>query len=187
MKALPPFAIDRCQLLIGQSQRQLWKTGALSKIRLCCRVRAAYSPATSLARCRFVIVPTLPRVISRETSGSWEWFTRGKPPYEITGKYLFFSTNRERLVEIATDELQNGGFHWAKIPIEGGNLSPEYVLCLYYSDAGRKFELAAKYHKESGLKYRYWKSDQATRSGEYSEEFMSQLPENLRLRFTKKK
>jgi hypothetical protein len=53
--------------------------------------------------------------------GYWEWFDRSDivtAPYEITGKYLFFSLNRDRLIEIAINELENGGFHCAKTHME---------------------------------------------------------------------
>ncbi len=65
--------------------------------------------------------------------GYWEWFERSDItllPYKITGKYLFFSRNRELLVETAVGELENGGFHQAKTHMVG--ITPpsgEYVLC----------------------------------------------------------
>jgi hypothetical protein len=49
--------------------------------------------------------------------GYWEWFERSDitvVPFKTTGKYLFFSRNRELLVEIAISELENGGFYQAK-------------------------------------------------------------------------
>jgi len=102
--------------------------------------------------------------------GYWEWFDRSDiqtAPYEITGKYLFFSLNRDLLIEIAIDELENGDFHHAKTQMAG--ITPpsgEYVLCLYYKDNSRKHELAAKYRDRSGLKYRYyWKSKSETLAG----------------------
>ena len=83
--------------------------------------------------------------------GYWEWFERSDTPvipYEITGKYLFFSLNRDILIEIAINELENGGFHHAKTLMAG--ITPpsgEYVLCLYYKDDSRKHELAKKYRE----------------------------------------
>ena len=104
--------------------------------------------------------------------GHWEWFIRtDPPPYEITGKYLFFSPYRNLLEDIAVEELEHDGFHHAKIPMIGKNLTSEYVLCLYYEDDSRKQELAIKYRNREGIKYRYWKSDEATLRSEYSEEF----------------
>ncbi|HAS28073.1 MAG TPA: hypothetical protein DCR59_02615 [Dehalococcoidia bacterium] len=114
--------------------------------------------------------------------GYWEWFDRADTltvPYEITGKYLFFSLDRALLVEIAINELENGGFHHAKTHMVG--VSPpsgEYVLCLYYKDDSRKHELAEKYGNRSELKYRYWKSDADTLGGKYSKQFLNKLTKN---------
>ena len=116
------------------------------------------------------------------SDGYWEWFNRSDiltPPYPITGKYLFFSTNRELLIEIATDELENGGFHHAKTSMKRVTpLSGEYVLCIYYKDDSLKHELAEKYRGRSELKYRYWKSDSATLAGKYSKQFLDELSTN---------
>jgi len=120
--------------------------------------------------------------------GYWEQFMRtDSPPYEITGKYLFFSADRDLLMEIAVEELENGGFHRAKIPMIGKKRQPDYVLCLYYKDDTRKHELASKYRNREGIKYRYWKSDEATRKGEYSEEFLQALSPEHRKLFTERK
>ena len=114
--------------------------------------------------------------------GYWEWFDRSDMPtvpYEITGKYLFFSLNRELLIEIAINELENGGFHHAKTHMEGvTHPSGEYVLCLYYKDDSRKHELAEKYRDRSELKYRYWKSEIETLAGKYSKQFLDELSSN---------
>lgn len=119
------------------------------------------------------------------TDGYWEWFThKTEPDYEITGKYLFFSEDRKLLKEIAIKEIENNSFHHAKINMEGKNKGPEYVLCLYYKDDSRKNELAKKY-KSSKVKYRYWKSDQDTIQGNYSEEFLSQLSPEERKQWTR--
>jgi len=76
------------------------------------------------------------------TDGYWEWFRRNDLlDYEITGKHLFFSEDRDLLSVIAIDEIQNNGFHLAKIPMKGKNRSPEYVLCLYFKDDSRSLNL----------------------------------------------
>ncbi len=98
-----------------------------------------------------------------------------KPHYKITGKYLFFHERVEVLQEIAKEEILNNGFHKAKVNqyLRGSNT--EHVLCLYYKDDSRKNELAQKYQGKNGVKYRYWKSDEDTRKGKYSDEFLSRL------------
>jgi hypothetical protein len=119
--------------------------------------------------------------------GYWEWFTyKTGEQGVITGKYLFFSADREVLKQIAIDEIEHHDFRHAKIPMEGKNKSNEYVLCLYYRDDHRKGELAERYSKRNDVKYRYWKSDEATRRGEYSKEFLEQIPEDQRKRWTSK-
>lgn len=106
----------------------------------------------------------------------WHYFlrvTREKPV--ITGKYLFFSESKEELEKIAIEELENGGFFHAKINTDEHKKGKEYVLCLYFSDDSRKYELAEKYKGNQKVKYRYWKSDEATFQGKYSEEFLNKL------------
>ena len=60
-----------------------------------------------------------------------------------------------------------------------------YVLCLYYKDDSRKSELAERARTDNAeVSYRYWKSDQSTLSGKYSEEFLSKLTAEQRNGFT---
>ena len=105
----------------------------------------------------------------------------------ITGKYLFFSEDRNKLVKIAMEELERNGFQEAKVNTEGNKIGSEYVLCLYYKDDSRQHELAEKYAQTSGIKYRYWKTDRDTLSGKYSEEFLSKLKPKQRKEFTASK
>lgn len=105
--------------------------------------------------------------------------------YEITGKYLFFSTDRQRLIEIATKEILNHHFPKAKVNTQLLGKNTEYVLCLYYKDDSRKNELADRCNQEySEVKYRYWKSDEKTLSGQYSPEFLSKIGPERRHVFT---
>jgi hypothetical protein len=106
----------------------------------------------------------------------WEWFESIEGvPYEITGKYLFFSRDRRLLRSIAIDEIENGGFHYAKIPVTGKAVGGDYVLCLYYKDASRRHDLARKYREKPKVRYRYWKSEEETLSKKYSDKFIDDL------------
>jgi hypothetical protein len=125
--------------------------------------------------------------VKERFGGYWIWLlSEQKPDYEILGKYLFFDEDKNKLIEIARNEIDNHGFHEAKVNerlLEG---QTEHVLCLYYKDDSRKHELAER-NKEYGVKYRYWKSDEATLKGQYSQEFLSKLPKSERKHFTSEK
>src|SRR3989338_581299 len=106
----------------------------------------------------------------------WHYFIRlSKEMPHITGKYLFFSESKEELQKIAIEELENNGFFHAKINTDRHKKGDAYVLCLYYSDDFRKSELADKYKGNQKIKYRYWKSNEDTLKGNYSEQFLSTL------------
>ena len=111
--------------------------------------------------------------------GTWVWYYRDPPSKEILhgiqGKYLFFSEDRGKLEKIAKDEITTNGFGYAKVPAKGENIGVDYVLCLYYKDDSRRFELAEKYRDDKDVRYRYWKSDQDTLDGKYSAEFVKDL------------
>jgi len=124
--------------------------------------------------------------VKTEDTGYWTYvISEKKPNYDITGKYLFFSENKERLLEIAKNEILEQGFHLAKVNNNLLGSNTEYVLCLYYHDDSRKYELAERYReKNSDIKYRYWKSDKDTLKGKYSEEFLTKLDKVDKERFT---
>lgn len=118
----------------------------------------------------------------------WHYYIRfSKKRPVITGKYLFFSESEEELERITVEELENGGFFHAKINTDKHKKGKEYVLCLYYSNDSRKFELAEKYKSNQKVKYRYWKSDEDTLKGKYSEEFLEKLSQKERMKWTKQK
>ena len=121
-------------------------------------------------------------------NGYWIWLlNEEKPNYEITGKYLFFSSDQAKLIEIATNEIEKYGFHRAKVNMNLLKGQTEHVLCLYYKDDSRKYELAERNKREYGAKYRYWKSDEATLRGQYSTEFLEKLSKSDRRYLTKDK
>ena len=103
-------------------------------------------------------------------SQSWELLVLPGPRHQITGKYLFFSESAAELRSIAERECSEHGFFLAKISKVPA--SSEHVMCLYWFNDNRKHELANRHKNHSAVKYRYWKSDAATLSGEYSRQFL---------------
>jgi hypothetical protein len=116
----------------------------------------------------------------------WTWISRpisreNSFPF-ITGKYLFFSSDRKKLLAVARDEIEHNEFRLAKVSKKA--IGGEHVLCLYYSDDSRKNELAERYRNLPELKYRYWKSDADTMAGKYSKEFLNKMPKAERSKWT---
>jgi len=110
--------------------------------------------------------------------GYWIWI-KDKSAIDdgITGKYLFFSENREKLIEIAINEIKNHGFQLAKVNSALLGNQSEYVLCLFYKNNSRKNELADRNKQEYNIKYRYWKNDSDTLNGKYNKDFLGKLSE----------
>ena len=118
----------------------------------------------------------------------WHYYYRvAKSEPEITGKYLFFSESKDELEKIVINELEFGGFFHAKINTDEHKKGKEYVLCLYYADDSKKFELANKYKNNPNIKYRYWKNDEDTLNRKYSKEFLDKLPTEEKKRWTRRK
>jgi hypothetical protein len=137
---------------------------------------------------RFRRVWKISQKVRRIFDGYWIWlFSKAKPTHGIAGKYLFFSDDKNKLIEIAISEIENHGFHHAKVNDKLLEGQTEYVLCLYYEDDSRKQELAERNKQEYEVKYRYWKSDFDTLTGKYSKEFLDKLSEDERKHFTKEK
>ena len=107
-----------------------------------------------------------------------KWFT-GKRDHEfrekITGKYLFFHENPKILSKLARNEIKTSNFHVAKINKTVIGNGKDHVLCLYYKDDSLKDELAERYQDKNGIRYRYWKSDEDTKKGKYSKQFLDRF------------
>jgi hypothetical protein len=115
--------------------------------------------------------------------GGWHHLVAdGDTPYEITGKYLFFSPSADRLLDIGRREIIEHGFHEAKVSTVPSVAGGDYVLCLYYKDQSRRTELRDR-AKEYGVQYRWWKSNADTAASHYSEQFLKALsPEEKKRR-----
>lgn len=110
---------------------------------------------------------------------NWEnWFVllnkkSNIKPDEISGKYLFFSQNKESLIKLAKELLIKYNLPQAKVP-KNDAIGKDYVLCVY--DIGPRFKQEMKqFADEVLIKYRYWKSNADTAAGKYSEKFKRQL------------
>jgi hypothetical protein len=93
---------------------------------------------------------------------------------EITGKYLFFSKDREALLGLGKLLLAMYKLPQAKTQNPEKRISQDYVLCVYDREPRLKLELR-KYADEIHIQYRYWKSEAETRSGKYSPQFLQGL------------
>lgn len=103
---------------------------------------------------------------------------------DITGKYLLWSPDLRSLIDIGVQEIIQHNFHVAKVRSRLLGGITDYVLCLYYKDDSRKHELASRCMTNyPNVKYRYWKPNESTRRGEYSDEFLSKLDPETRKKF----
>jgi hypothetical protein len=106
----------------------------------------------------------------------WHWFsnTDAKKHEPITGKYLFFSDDKQALIKLASKLLKKYNLPKAKVPDLDVRRSKSqegfgFVLCVYDSEPKLKHEL--RQYANEKIHYRYWKSDADTSAGKYSEEF----------------
>lgn len=115
--------------------------------------------------------------VVRMDEGFWVVYRRKRDADfdSVTGKYLFFSSDFAALEKIAVEEIENQGFILAKINDPFYKKGPDFVLCLYYTDDSRKQELEDRYSGTKGVKYRYWKSNEETRKGQYSKQFQKTI------------
>lgn len=96
----------------------------------------------------------------------------------LTGKYQYFCSDRDVLLQIAEHEMSKYGFFHAKISILNKSHG-DYFMALYWLEDSRKAELRKRsyeYIRKFGteVKFRGWKSNEATRRGEYSDYFLNQ-------------
>ena len=90
----------------------------------------------------------------------------------ITGKYLFFSPDKEKLIKLAKTILITFNLYLAKVPLSNKPVGNDFCLCVYDKEPRFKREMKS-YADEINIKYRYWKSNESTMNGKYSKEFLS--------------
>ncbi len=86
-----------------------------------------------------------------------------KDHHGTIGKYLFFSKDRNELIELAKKLLKEYDLYHAKTPASLREGYTEYVLCVY--DIAPNLTEEMKQYKTETIKYRYWKSDEDTMKG----------------------
>jgi len=114
-----------------------------------------------------------------ETSNSrgWFWIKNNEETQnrnDITGKYLFFSDDKNELINLAKIVLKKYSLLIAKTPsIDTPNNSKGFgfVLCIY--DTENRYCNDLKKLETDTISFRYWKSDNATRAGNYSKQFIA--------------
>lgn len=124
----------------------------------------------------------IPDGISRTTAGSWVWYFSGDDDIEHNvaeseadtfehGKYLFFTPNVARVLEdIVIQEFRERPFRSAKIPTIPAKRE-DWVLCLYEDDNRYCSLFREEYNHPPTVRFRGFKTDAATRRGEYSDRF----------------
>jgi|TARA_R110000851_G_scaffold85152_3_gene185334 hypothetical protein len=112
-----------------------------------------------------------------ETSNSrgWFWIKNNESTQnrnDITGKYLFFSDDKNELIDLAKIILEKHSLLTAKTQsgdIPNDRVGFGFVLCVY--DIENRYCNELKNLEAGGVSFRYWKSDNATRVGKYSKKF----------------
>ena len=109
------------------------------------------------------------QIIEVKQSG-WIWIiNRSVKKPLITGKYLFFSKDKNLLIELSKRILLEYGLSVAKVPLSDEPVGEDFVLCVYDAEPKLKDEL--KKYANQDIRYRYWKSDEDTLKGKYSNQF----------------
>lgn len=107
-----------------------------------------------------------------ETPG-WLYLINGNSRNkDITGKYLFFSDNKQELIELGKLLLEEFDLFTAKVPTSDTPNNSKgfgFVLCVYAKDS-TLFKMK-KYSTET-ISYRGFKSNWKTQQGIYSTEYL---------------
>jgi len=97
--------------------------------------------------------------VNEFTGREWTVLCSAQPPgYDVTGMYLLWGSDRERLREIGRHELEAGNFHEARLSVEPGRRPAEHVLCIFAADGSQRETLAARVRDSGGgITYLYWR------------------------------
>jgi len=123
----------------------------------------------------------LPEEVGRVTAGGWVWY---HSDYEVehdrpasdakddeAGKFLLFAPGVARdLEDIALDEFPHRPYQMAKLPTKTGKRE-DWVLCLYQGDNRYWYDVRDAHHDPPKVRFRGYKTNAATKRGEYSEQF----------------
>ena len=93
--------------------------------------------------------------------------------FTTTGKYLFFSDNKNELIELSKQILSEYNLFKAKVPESNTPNKSDgfgFVLCVY--DCKNRYASELKTYETNTISYRYWKSDNATRKHKYSKQYL---------------
>jgi len=83
-----------------------------------------------------------------------------------SGKYLFFSDNQNKLIELAKKVLEEFNLFTSKV---SKKYKKGFVLCVYDFNPRYKNDLTK--YSNSSIRYRFWKSNKDTINNKYSEKY----------------
>lgn len=178
-ESLPAETFDRLTKFVEDAPDEPtneYRETALAYVNDCIEYREAIRPDSLRS------LPDLPDTIQRTTAGGWVWYRNGSEDVEHDlpaseaneeshGKYLFFAPGDAReLEDIVVEQFQQRPFNAAKLPTKPAK-QEDWVLCLYQGDNRYWFKLRDAYNDPPRVRFRGFKTNEATRRGEYSERF----------------
>ena len=157
------------------SPSEEWRESALSYLEECINYRDKIRPDSLRSR------EELPELVRRTTIGGWVWYNftgsveHSRPESDADthdhGKYLFFTPEEAKeLEDIVLEEFETRPYKSAKIPTILGK-QEDWVLVLYQEDNRYWYDVRGAHHNPPRVRFRGFKTDSATRRGEYSEQF----------------
>jgi len=83
-----------------------------------------------------------------------------------SGKYLFFSDDKNELIDLAKEILKKFNLFVSKVSKE---CRKGFVLCIY--DFKSRYKNDLNKYSNSSIRYRFWKSNKDTINNKYSKEY----------------